>query len=95
MRKIISDRELLAYVNGRMTTAEMRELHKKAIQNGETDLLLHALLVNYESQKEYAAELLGIDDFEDKESETIVRIKPVSKKKLGLAADAVDKNKKS
>lgn len=95
MKRIISDRELLSYVNGRMTTAEMRELHKKAIQNDETDLLLHALLVNYESQKEYAAELLGIDDFEDKESETIVKMKPASKVKIGLAADAVDKNKKS
>lgn len=92
MKRIISDRELLSYVNGRMTTDEMRELHKKAIQNGETDLLLHALLVNYESQKEYAAELLGIDD---EESDTIVRMKPISKVEIGLAADAVDKNKKS
>lgn len=91
MKRIISDRELLSYVNGRMTTDEMRELHKKAIQNCETDLLLHALLVNYESQKEYAAELLGIDD---EESDTIVRMKPISKVEIGLAADAVDKNKK-
>lgn len=94
MKRIISDRELLSYVNGRMTTDEMRELHKKAIMNGETDLLLHALLVNYESQKKYAAELLGIDDLEDEESGTIVRMRTISKDGISVAADAVDKNKK-
>lgn len=64
MKRIISDEELIAYVNGRLTKSENKRIREMAIQNGESDMLLNATLANYESQKEYADTLLGVDEFD-------------------------------
>ena len=64
MKRIISDEELIAYVNGRLTKSENKRIREMAIQNGELDMLLNATLANYESQKEYADLLLGEDEFD-------------------------------
>ena len=94
MKRIISDKELLSYVNGRMTTTDMQTLHKKAIDNHETDLLLHVTLANYESQKEYATELLGEDDFEMEEWGEITPIRNIGDRAdFRFAADAVRETK--
>lgn len=63
MKKLIADEELMAYVSSTMTRDEARNLRQKAINNGESDLLLYATLVNYASHRELADELLGEDDF--------------------------------
>ena len=63
MKRLISDEELIDYVNGRLTKSENRRIKKMAIENGETDMLLNVTLANYKSQKEYADWLLGEDDF--------------------------------
>lgn len=63
MKRIISDEELIAYVNGRLTKSENKRIREMAIQNGESDMLLNATLAYYESQKEYADMLLGEDEF--------------------------------
>lgn len=63
MKRLISDEELIDYVNGRLTKSENKRIKKLAIENGETDLLLNVTIANYKSQKEYADWLLGEDDF--------------------------------
>ena len=64
MKRLISDEELIDYVNGRLTRSENNRIKRMAIENGETDMLLNVTLANYESQKEYADWLLGEDDFD-------------------------------
>ena len=96
MKRIISDKELLSYVNGRMTTADIQMLHKKAIDNSETDLLLHVILSNYESQKDYATELLGEDDFKMEECGEIIPMRNIGEKAdFRFAADVVNRKKNS
>lgn len=63
MKRLISDEELIGYVNGTLSRSENKRIREIAIQNGESDILLNATLANYESQKEYADWLLGEDDF--------------------------------
>ena len=63
MKRLISDEELIDYVNGRLTKSENKRIKKMAIENGETDMLLNVTIANYKSQKEYADWLLGEDDF--------------------------------
>lgn len=65
MKKLISDKELVAYISGQLTTEQTRQLHAKAIANGESDLLLHVQLAALECDSQLADELLGKDDFAD------------------------------
>lgn len=64
MKRLITDEELMAYVSAASSREETRALKKKAIDNGETGLLLYATLTNYAAHKDLADELLGIDEFE-------------------------------
>lgn len=64
MKRLITDEELMAYVSAASSREETQALKRKAIDNGETDLLLYATLANYAAHKDLADELLGIDDFE-------------------------------
>jgi hypothetical protein len=63
MKTLISDKELVAYISGQLSSEDTRKLHEKAAINGETDLLLHAQLASLACQEELADELLGEDDF--------------------------------
>ena len=63
MKRLISDEELVAYISGQLNGEETREIYRKAIENGETDMLLHAQLAALACQEDLANELLGEDDF--------------------------------
>ena len=63
MKRLISDKELVAYIDGRLTKEEVCSLKAKALENGETDLLLHVQLAALECDGEIADELLGKDFF--------------------------------
>ncbi len=63
MKTLISDKELLAYASGQCCKEETHKIHQKAINNGESDLLLHVQLATLACQEELADELLGVDDF--------------------------------
>lgn len=52
MKKLISDKELAKYVSGQLTTEETKALYKKALENGDTDLLLHLELASLEMEEE-------------------------------------------
>jgi len=63
MRKIIKDEDLILYVNDTLSGQTKKDFELQAIQNNESDLLLNCILANYSSQRDYADELLGVDDF--------------------------------
>lgn len=63
MKKLISDKELVAYIDGRLSKEEVCNLEAKAVENGETDLLLHVQLAALACSQELADELLGEDLF--------------------------------
>lgn len=63
MKRLISDEELVAYVSGQLNGEETREIYRKAVENGETDILLHTQLAALACQENLANELLGEDDF--------------------------------
>lgn len=50
--KSISDIELTKYVSGQLSTEETKALYEKALENGETDLLLHIELASLEMEDE-------------------------------------------
>lgn len=62
MRRIITDEELVQYVSGSMSPKEERRIEMYAMENGETDMLLSAIIANYESNVEYANYLLGTEE---------------------------------
>ena len=76
MKRLISDEELIDYVNGRLTKSENKRIKKLAIENGETDMLLNVTIANYKSQKEYADWLLGEDDFEIEKERELQKVEP-------------------
>lgn len=63
MKKLISDKELVAYIDGRLSKEEVCNLEAKAVENGEADLLLHVQLAALACSQELADELLGEDLF--------------------------------
>lgn len=63
MKRIIKDEDLILYVNDTLSGQTKKEFELQAIQNNESDLLLNCILANYSSQRDYADELLGVDDF--------------------------------
>lgn len=67
MKKLISDKELVAYIDGRLSKEEVCNLEAKAVENGETDLLLHVQLAALACNQELADELLGKDLFMQEE----------------------------
>lgn len=63
MKRLISDKELVGYISGSLSSEETRKLHEKAVKNGESDLLLHLQMVSLSCNEELADELLGEDEF--------------------------------
>ena len=63
MKKLISDKELVGYISGQLSSEEIHILHEKVKMNDETDLLLHSQLAFLACNEELANELLGEDDF--------------------------------
>ena len=44
MKRLISDKELVAYIDGQLSKEEVCSLKARALQNGETHLLLNVQL---------------------------------------------------
>ena len=63
MKRLISDEQLIDYVNGRLSRSENKRIREMIIENSEMDMLLNVTLANYESQSEYADFLLGKEEF--------------------------------
>ena len=63
MKRLISDKELVAYIDGQLTKEEVCSLKAKALENGEADLLLHVQLAALECDGELADDHLGKDFF--------------------------------
>lgn len=69
MKKLISDKELVAYIDGSLPKEDIRILHSKAVENGDADLLLHLQLATLACDEELTNDLLGEDEFmQDEES---------------------------
>lgn len=58
----ISDELFNDFLNNNLSIEQMREVESALIANGEAGAIVHAIIGNYEAQKEYADELLGEDD---------------------------------
>lgn len=75
MKKLISDKELVAYIDGQLSKEEVCSLKARALENGETDLLLHVQLAALACDEELADELLGKDFFmQDDEHQSTIAI---------------------
>jgi hypothetical protein len=61
MKYIITDDELAAYAEGTLSDAESRALEKKAIETGQTDLLLSVVIAQSAIDKELVEEYWGTD----------------------------------
>lgn len=61
MNVLITDSELTAYAEGRLSDAEIRALEQKAIRTGQTDLLLSVIIAQHSIDKELAKEYWGED----------------------------------
>lgn len=64
MNVLITDSELTAYAEGRMSDAEIRALEQKAVRTGQTDLLLSVIIAQHSINKELAKEYWGEDHLE-------------------------------
>lgn len=63
MKRLIFDKELVGYISGNLSTEETQIIHKKAVLNGDSDLLLHVQIASLAYQEDLANELLGEDEF--------------------------------
>ena len=88
MKRLISDKELVAYISGQLSKEETRILHAKAVENHESDLLLHAQLA---CNEELADELLGEDDFMQEDTKDIHPLS-VAAKDLSFAKEEESKD---
>ncbi len=61
-REEITDELFNDFLNNNLSVEQMKEVESALIANGEVDAIVHAIVGNYEAQKEYADELLGEDD---------------------------------
>lgn len=65
MKFILSDDELTAYASGTMSEEASRALERKAVETGQTDLLLSVIVAQSGIDKELAIELWGEDSLND------------------------------
>lgn len=91
MKRIITDEELVQYVSGSMSPKEERRIEMYAMENGETDMLLSAIIANHESNVEYANYLLGTEE----EMFLVPSSKNESKPPTIRTAASIIKNKKN
>lgn len=59
MNILITDRELMAYAEGSLSTEESRALERKAVETGQADLLLSVIIGQAAIEKELCDELWG------------------------------------
>lgn len=62
MKHLIKDIELIAYLEGSLSKAEVKQLKERLKDNDELDLLYHLQLSYEEGIRAYANELIGEDD---------------------------------
>lgn len=63
MKYLITDRELLDYVTGKMEGEAKKELERKAVRSKQTDLLLYAQLADYAATGTSTDDIIGEDTF--------------------------------
>jgi len=63
MRYLITDKELLDYVSGRMEGLSRKQFERKAIKTGQSDLLLYAQLADYAATGTSTDDIIGEDTF--------------------------------
>lgn len=61
MNVLITDSELTAYAEGRLSDAEIYALEQKAIKTGQADLLLSVIIAQHSIDRELAKEFWGED----------------------------------
>lgn len=61
--RLITDDELIAYVEGTLTAIERKEVLLKLRENDQMDLLFHLQQSYMQIMKDYADELLGVDEY--------------------------------
>jgi len=64
MNILITDDELTAYAEGRLSDAEIHALEQKAIKTGQTNLLLSLIIAQHSIDKDLAKEYWGEDPLE-------------------------------
>ena len=62
MKSKITDKELLEYTNGILSKERKKEIELKAIRNGETNLLLYSMMIDYDINKKQVEDLIEQDD---------------------------------
>ena len=61
MKVLITDSELTAYAEGRLSDAEIHALEQKAIKTGQADLLLSVIIAQHSIDMELSREYWGED----------------------------------
>ena len=64
MKVLITDSELTAYAEGRLSDAEIHALEQKAIKTGQADLLLSVIIAQHSIDMELSREYWGEDPLE-------------------------------
>ena len=59
MKVLITDSELTAYAEGRLSDAEIHALEQKAIKTGQADLLLSVIIAQHSIDMELSREYWG------------------------------------
>lgn len=64
MTHLITDKELLDYVSGNMTPEIRKQFELRALQTGQSDLLLYALLADEAATSSSTDDIIGDDSFD-------------------------------
>lgn len=62
--RLVTDKELMDYVEGILTASERKDILQKLRENDQMDLLYHLQQSYAQTMKDYADELLGEDECE-------------------------------
>ncbi len=63
MRYLITDTELIDYISGNMDPQIRKRFEAKAVETGQTDLLLYVQLADYASTGTSTDDIIGEDTF--------------------------------
>lgn len=64
MKQLVSDQELIHYLDGNLSDQEIKTLQARLEEQGEPDLLYHLDLAQEKAMELQAEELFGTDNFE-------------------------------
>lgn len=63
MNYLITDKDLLDYVSGNMDTERRKQFERRAVQTGQSDLLLYVQLADYAATGTSTDDIIGEDVF--------------------------------